>query len=115
MVTGKAVEPKYLDGEYVKFTSEQDPRHGLVDWMARPDNPFFAKILVNRMWGHFFGRGLVDQIDDMRETNPASNPALLDFLAAEFEGSGSRGEGPGQTSAGSNGAPTTQDGWLGPS
>lgn len=83
-VTGKVPEPKFLDGPYGKFTPDQDPRHALVDWMARPDNPFFAKVLVNRMWGHFLGRGLVDQVDDMRETNPPSNPELLDWMAQDF-------------------------------
>jgi hypothetical protein len=52
--------------------------------MARPDNPFFARALVNRMWGHLLGRGLVDPVDDMRETNPPSNPELLDALAKDF-------------------------------
>src|SRR6185369_5742481 len=56
----------------------------LVDWMAKPDNPFFARALVNRMWGHFLGRGLVHEVDDMRETNPPSNPELLDALAKDF-------------------------------
>jgi hypothetical protein len=83
-LTKKSPEPKYLDGEYAKFSSEQDPRHSLVDWMARPGNPFFARVLVNRMWGHFFGRGLVDQVDDMRETNPPTNPELLAALAKDF-------------------------------
>lgn len=83
-LTKKSPEPKYLDGEYAKFSSEQDPRHALVDWMVRPENPFFARVLVNRLWGHFFGRGLVDQVDDMRETNPPSNPELLDALAKDF-------------------------------
>jgi hypothetical protein len=83
-LTGKAPEPKYLGGEYAKFRPEEDPRQGLVDWMARPENPFFAKTFVNRYWGHFFGRGLVDQVDDMRETNPPSNPELLDWLAKDF-------------------------------
>jgi hypothetical protein len=82
--TGQAPEPKFLDGDYAKFTPEQDPRHALVDWMATPDNPYFAQTLVNRLWGHFLGRGLVDPIDDMRETNPPSNPELLDALAADF-------------------------------
>ena len=73
------------DGDYAKFTPEEDPRHALVDWMAQPENnPFFAKAFVNRMWGHFFGRGLVSEVDDMRETNPAVNPEMLDFLAKEF-------------------------------
>jgi hypothetical protein len=83
-LTKKSPEPKFLDGEYGKFSSEQDPRHALVDWMVRPENPFFARVFVNRMWGHFFGRGLVDQVDDMRETNPPTNPELLAALAKDF-------------------------------
>src|SRR5262249_28606461 len=67
-----------------KFTPEEDPRHALVDWMAKPDNPFFAKALVNRLWGHFLGRGLCHEVDDMRESNPPSNPELLDALAKDF-------------------------------
>ena len=83
-LTGKTPEPKYLDGGLAKFTAEDDPRHALVDWMAKPENPFFAKAFVNRMWGHFFGRGLFHEVDDLRETNPASNPELLDALAKDF-------------------------------
>jgi hypothetical protein len=82
--TGKPIEPKQLDGPYLDIPPEQDPRHKLVDWMAEPSNPFFAKALVNRMWGHLMGRGLVDPVDDMRETNPPSNPELLDALAQDF-------------------------------
>ena len=52
--------------------------------MTAPENPFFARALVNRYWKHFFGRGLVDPEDDLRETNPATNPELLDALAAHF-------------------------------
>lgn len=76
--------PKYLDGPYAEFGPDEDPRHALVDWMARPDNPFFARTLANRMWGHFLGRGLVHEVDDMRASNPPSNPELLDALAADF-------------------------------
>jgi hypothetical protein len=83
-LTGKAPEPKYLDGPEVKFGPDEDPRHGLVDWMSKPDNPFFARVFVNRLWGHFLGRGLVHEVDDMRETNPPSNPELLDALARDF-------------------------------
>jgi hypothetical protein len=82
--TGKVPDPKYLSGDTASFLAEEDPRHGRVDWMAKPDNPFFAKSLVNRLWGHFFGRGLVHEVDDMRATNPASNPQLLDALAKDF-------------------------------
>jgi hypothetical protein len=82
--TGKPIEPKLLDGSVLTISPEEDPRHKLVDWMARPDNPFFARALCNRLWGHLLGRGLVDPVDDMRETNPPSNPALLDELADDF-------------------------------
>ncbi len=83
-LTGKTPEPKYLDGPEAKFTPEEDPRHALVDWMARPNNPFFARTLVNRLWGHFLGRGLYHEVDDLRDTNPPSNPELLDALAKDF-------------------------------
>jgi hypothetical protein len=83
-LTDKTPEPKFLDGPMAKLSPEQDPRHALVDWMTQPDNPFFARVFVNRMWGHFMGRGLVDPVDDMRDTNPPSNPELLDALARDF-------------------------------
>ena len=83
-ITGQQIEPKYLDGAVAKFTAEEDPRQALVDWMAKPENPFFSKTMSNRLWGHFFGRGLVHEVDDLRETNPPSNPELLDALAREF-------------------------------
>jgi hypothetical protein len=82
--TGKPIEPKLLDGPVLQIPAEEDPRHKLVDWMAKPENPFFSKALCNRMWGHFLGRGLVDPVDDMRETNPPANPELLDALAKDF-------------------------------
>ncbi|MCA9044040.1 MAG: DUF1549 domain-containing protein, partial [Planctomycetaceae bacterium] len=83
-LTNQPPTPRYPDGEEAEFSPEQDPRHGLVDWMSQPENPFFAKAFVNRMWGHFFSIGLVNEVDDMRETNPPSNPELLDYLAEEF-------------------------------
>ncbi len=83
-LTGQPPEPKYLDGAVVNVSPDQDPRHALVDWMARADNPFFARTLVNRMWGHFFGRGIVEPVDDMRDTNPPSNPELLAALTQDF-------------------------------
>src|SRR5260370_27246980 len=52
--------------------------------MVNPKNPFFARAVVNRYWAHFFGRGIVDPVDDMRVTNPPSNPELLDALADDF-------------------------------
>jgi hypothetical protein len=82
--TGQAVKPTGLGSEPMEIAPDADPRQELADWMANPQNPFFAKALVNRYWKHFFSRGLVDPEDDMRVTNPASNPALLDALAQNF-------------------------------
>ena len=61
-----------------------DLRRALADWMTRNENPYFARNLVNRCWGHLFGRGLVEPVDDLRTTNPASHPALLSALADDF-------------------------------
>jgi hypothetical protein len=61
-----------------------DRRAELADWLTRPDNPYFARCLANRLWAHFLGRGLVEPADDVRTTNPPSNPELLDALAKDF-------------------------------
>jgi hypothetical protein len=82
--TGQQVKPTGLGAPTLELTADDDPRQSLVDWMAAKDNPFFSRSLVNRYWKHFFGRGLVDPEDDMRVTNPSSNPALLDALANNF-------------------------------
>ncbi len=74
---------KPLDGKPMEISSYDDPRQKLVDWMVAPENPFFARAVANRYWAHFFGRGIVDPLDDMRITNPPSNPELLDALAKE--------------------------------
>jgi hypothetical protein len=76
--------PTPLGGSIPEAQSNDDPRDDLVDWIVHPNNPFFARALVNRYWGHFFGRGIVEPVDDMRETNPPSNPELLDALAQDF-------------------------------
>jgi hypothetical protein len=81
---GAVPEPQFPGGQRVKVPDEVDPRQVLVDWMVRPDNPFFARALVNRLWGQLLGLGLVEPVDDMRLTNPSSNPALLDALAQDF-------------------------------
>lgn len=81
---GKIPEPRLLGGSLVNVPPERDPRQVLMDWMVQPENPFFAKAMVNRLWAHHFGKGLVDPIDDMRLTNPPSNPELLDALAKDF-------------------------------
>jgi hypothetical protein len=61
-----------------------DPREKLFQWLVRPDNPYFARALVNRVWGHYFGRGLVDPVDDFSLGNPPSNERLLGSLAKDF-------------------------------
>ena len=78
------VQPAGLGAEPPELLVDDDPRHALVDWMSQKNNPFFAHTLVNRYWKHFFGRGLVDPEDDMRETNPSVNPELLEELASRF-------------------------------
>src|SRR5262249_10977842 len=82
--TGRPAAMKPLDGTAIEVGPYEDPRQKLVDWMVAKDNPFFAKALVNRYWAHFLNRGIVDPLDDMRVTNPPSNPELLDELAKDF-------------------------------
>jgi hypothetical protein len=82
--TGQTAVMKVLDGPPVTAGPDEDPRQKLVDWMVAPDNPFFARAVANRYWAHFFGRGIVDPLDDMRVTNPPSNPKLLDGLAKDL-------------------------------
>ena len=82
--TGLDVPPTGLGGQPLEIAPWDDARQYLVDWMADPSNPYFSKALVNRYWKHFFGRGIVDPEDDLRVTNPPSNPELLDALAQHF-------------------------------
>ncbi len=82
--TGKVAPMQPLDGAPMKVSADDDPRHKLVDWMTDARNPFFARAVANRYWAHFFNRGIVDPLDDMRITNPPSNPELLDALAKEL-------------------------------
>jgi hypothetical protein len=83
--TGKPADMVPLDsGKKLNLGTDDDPRQHLVDWMVRKDNPYFARAVANRYWAHFFGRGIVDPIDDMRVTNPPTNPELLDALAKEL-------------------------------
>ncbi len=86
--TKQPVKPAGLGATPREILPDEDPRLVLADWMSNKDNPFFAKALVNRYWKHFFNRGIVEPEDDMRETNPPSNPELLDALAAHFVKSG---------------------------
>lgn len=82
--------PKLLGGEVVGYDEESgvDPREALWDWMVDPENPYFARSIVNRIWGHYFGVGIVDPVDDFNAANPASNQQLLDWLAEDFIANG---------------------------
>ena len=83
-VTAEALAPRALASVKRVLTEDQDPRTALVDWMTSPENPFFAKAIVNRVWSHFFGKGIVDPVDDFRASNPPSNGPLLDWLEQDF-------------------------------
>lgn len=76
--------PTPLGAEKLEPSKYVDPRFSLASWASQKDNPYFAKSLVNRYWKQFFGKGLVDPIDDMRLTNPPSHPKLLEALADFF-------------------------------
>ncbi|MFO0806916.1 MAG: DUF1549 and DUF1553 domain-containing protein [Gemmataceae bacterium] len=82
-ITGKPVAPRVLGGKDLA-DSPADPRATLAEWIVAKNNPLFAKSLANRYWGYLFGRGLVDPVDDLRATNPATFPALLDALTKDF-------------------------------
>jgi hypothetical protein len=82
--TGQPVKATGLGAKPAELTADDDARQALVDWMVAPDNRFFAPALANRYWKHFLGRGLVEPEDDMRETNPPTNPELLRALADHF-------------------------------
>lgn len=86
--TGERLLPAGLGAAPLELADDDDPRAALADWMADPENPFFAKALVNRYWKHFFGRGIVEPEDDLRATNPATNDALLGALSQQFIASG---------------------------
>jgi hypothetical protein len=84
IVTKKPVAPKFLGGE-APDTKGKDRREVLAKWLASKENPYFAKNLSNIVWGHFLGRGIIDPIDDVRVSNPAVNPELLDALGQKFQ------------------------------
>jgi hypothetical protein len=86
--TGRTMKPKALGGPVFDDTAASDRRVRLAAWLASPANPFFAKSLVNRIWFHLIGRGIVEPVDDFRDSNPASNDELLAGLTDEFVKSG---------------------------
>jgi hypothetical protein len=82
-VRGRPMKPKFLGGAEPDVTGK-DRRQVLADWLASPENPYFAKNLSNIVWAHFFGQGIINETDDVRISNPASNQELLDEMAKRF-------------------------------
>ena len=86
--TRQSVEARALDRHAVVWKPGEDPRGVLADWITSTNNPLFAEAMVNRLWKHFVGVGIVEPVDDLRASNPPSNPELLALLAREFRASG---------------------------
>jgi len=86
--TDMVVAPKVPFGTSKEIPAEGDRRDAFVDWLTSKENPLFAKSMANRVWSYFFGRGIIEPVDDIRASNPASNPELLDALTEEFLKSG---------------------------
>ena len=84
-LTGEVLPPKPLFGAApLDDDPDADPREALARWMTAPDNPYFARVIANRVWADLMGRGIVEPVDDLRATNPPSNGPLLDALADDF-------------------------------
>ena len=88
--TGEVLTPTPLDGKPMAshVQAQQDRREYLAKWLTAPDNPLFARTVVNRVWANFFGRGLVTPVDDLRATNPASNDELFAAVTKDFVAQG---------------------------
>jgi hypothetical protein len=82
--SNETLPAKALGGPEVKLDSKTDSRQAIWEWLRSADNPYFARSFVNRIWGHYFGVGLVHPVDDFSQANPPSNPKLLDALARDF-------------------------------
>jgi hypothetical protein len=83
LVTGKPMKPKYLGGE-VPEIKDESRRESLAKWLASPQNPYFARSMANMIWAHFMGKGIIEPVDDVRISNPAINPELLEALGTKF-------------------------------
>jgi hypothetical protein len=82
--TGEVLRPRFLGAATPELGPEADRLRALADWVARPDNPFFARTQVNRVWHHLLGRGIVEPNDDFRDSNPPANEPLLEALSKDF-------------------------------
>jgi hypothetical protein len=82
--TGQRMQPWLPGTGTLELAGEADRREAFVQWLQRPDNPLFAQVAVNRLWGHLFGRGIVEPVDDFRASNPPSHGELLEALARDF-------------------------------
>jgi hypothetical protein len=83
-LTQAVMKPKFLGGDTPELAPDQDRRKVLADWMASPKNPFFARNIANIIWSHFNGVGVVEPVDDVRVSNPPSNPDLIAALATHL-------------------------------
>jgi hypothetical protein len=83
LVGGRVMKPKFLGGAEPDLTGK-DRRQVMAEWLASPENPYFAKNLANIVWAHFFGRGIIQEVDDVRISNPPVNAELLDELGRKF-------------------------------
>ena len=81
---GRIMHAKFLFGGEKFSPRETELRESLADWLTSPQNELFAKSMANRMWSYFFGRGIIDPVDDIRASNPPSNPQLLEALTKDF-------------------------------
>src|SRR5262249_47037979 len=82
--TGRVMAPRFMGGATPTIAAGQDRREALADWLTGAANPFLAQSVVNRVWFHLCRRALVDPVDDLRDSNPSANDALLDALAKDF-------------------------------
>ncbi len=82
--TGDVLKPRFLGGPNLDIKTKDDRLKPLAEWLAAPENPFFARTQANRIWTHLLGRGIVDPNDDFRQSNPPINGPLLDALAQDF-------------------------------
>jgi hypothetical protein len=88
--TDRLVVARFFDGTSPEWDKDHSPRQELADWLTRPENPYFAGNMANRMWAHFFGIGLLDPVDEPGDNNPPSHPELFEelgkaFAAAKFD------------------------------